>query len=249
MNERATNPNGAVFILAAMLPLAAAGQVATGKYLYTPLDPARPGGIVGRIAATGGPLVAAFAIPPDEPEKVYRAEVAADGRAFAFRGLPANKYDLLLARSDRFHEGLTLTRGENTLTDADRAGIERIVTASEPFFDRKTLHRLEGETGRMTGTARGVCTFLRTKESVGYFDGKTYTDHRRSIKLVWLEDVGPGWQVARTREVFTIMVKPGTGEVSAFHHPGLGRIRVTDSVKDLGTIELDAPPKAGAKEN
>jgi hypothetical protein len=249
VNERATNPNGAVFILAAMLPLAAAGQVATGKYLYTPLDPARPGGIVGRIAATGGPLVAAFAIPPDEPEKVYRAEVAADGRAFAFRGLPANKYDLLLARSDRFHEGLTLTRGENTLTDADRAGIERIVTASEPFFDRKTLHRLEGETGRMTGTARGVWTFLRTRESVGYFDGKTYTDHRRSIKLVWLEDVGPGWQAARTREIFTVMVKPGTGEIPAFRHAALGRIRVTDGVKDVGTIELDAPPKAGAKEN
>lgn len=223
---------------AALWTLVAGAQVATGKYLYTKPDPHATGGIRGRLATARKPLDAVFAMSPDNPGAVYRATLTGDRSGFELAGLPVSKYDLVVALGEVVYEGLTLHRTENTLTDGDRKSIGSILSRSEPFFNVKTLHRLSGQTGRMTGKARAFCTFLRTKKSVGFIDGVVHSEERRSLKLVLLEDVGPGWQVAKTREIYTVMTEPGTGRIPVMYRRKLARIRVTDSVKDLGDIDL-----------
>jgi hypothetical protein len=217
---------------------AAHGQVATGIRLYTKPDPLAGGGIRGRIGSPGQPLTGVFALPPSEPGRVYKAVLGPDKRTFELNGLPAGKYDLLVVFANRAFEGLTLERRVDTLTDEDREGIEDIISRSEPYFNEKHVHRVSGTTGHMTGMARSICTFLRSKSSIGHLDGIVRKEHRRSLKLVLLEHVGPGWQVAKTREVFTVMVPPGTGRTVVQYRRQLRGIRVTDAVRDLGELDL-----------
>jgi len=245
-NDRATMKHAALLALAtlcAAVPSTSA-QVSTGKHLYTKPDKSAKGGIKATIAQPAGRLVDAFAMPAAEPGSVYRARVTgADRAGFVFTGLPVGKYDLLLVFNDAFYEGLTLSRRGSDLSEEDHRAIETIVNKSEPYYLEKTIHRLEGQAGE-AGKARCICTFFRKKASIGFVDGKTYPDHRRSLKLVLLEHVGPGWQVVKTREVHTVMVKPGTGELAHKHRRQLAGIRVLDKMKDLGEINL---AKTGSK--
>jgi hypothetical protein len=223
---------------------AAPGQVSTGAHLYTPPDPSATGGIRGAVTASDKPLVSAYAMPPDLPGSVYKGTVSGTGkREFSFKGLPAGKYDLLLVFEDVFYEGLTLVRKVDDLTAEDRGSIEAIVAKTEPYYGTKKIHRVAGQGGK-NGAARCICTFFRAKESVGFIDGVVYPEHRRSLKLVLLEEVGPGWQVVKTREIHTVMVKPGTGMQDHFYRKVLGGIRVIDKVKDLGDIDLSAESPA-----
>ena len=216
----------------------ASAQVSTGKHLYTKPDRSAAGGIKATIAQPASRLVEAFAMPAAEPGNVYRAHVTGSDRSgFVFTGLPVGRYDLLLVFADAFYEGLTLSRRGSDLSEEDHRAIENIINKSEPYYLEKTIHRLEGRVGD-AGKARCICTFFRKKASVGFVDGKTYPDHRRSLKLVLLEHVGPGWQVAKTREVHTVMVKPGTGDLKHRHRKALAGIRVLDKMKDLGEINL-----------
>ena len=222
---------------------------AVGIHLYTKPDPDAHGGIMGTVAAPAKPLAAVFAIPPDEPRFVYKGTITGpDRRGFRFQGLPVSRYDLMIFFDNVFYEGLTLTRAEDTLTKADRQAIETITMRSETFFNKKTIHRLEGLTGNMTGTARALSVFRRTGFTVDYTwtggrnpgDPGVHSDHRRAVKLIVLEDVGPGWQVKRTREIFTIEVPPSTPPLRSVYRRKLSRIRVTDHLKDLGEINLSA---------
>jgi len=219
-------------------------QVSQSRYLYTAPDPAAAGGIAGKIAVPVAPLVAVLATPSDDPARVYRGGVhVEEGRSFRFTGLPVGKYDLVVVFADAVYEGLTLNRGDvTTLTPTDRQSMEKILVGTEPFYNRKVIHRLEGLTGTMTGRARGFCTFVRTKSALGFIDGVRYPEHRRSFKLVLFEDVGPGWQVAKTRELFVIQVPPNGSqdEVRHVYRRVLGGIRVTDAVKELGELNLSA---------
>ena len=215
------------------------GQVSIGKYLYTKPDPSAEGGIRGQITGRQEPLVAVFALPADEPRFVYKGTVTgSEKKEFKFNGLPIGKYDLLLVFDDSFYEGLTLSRCEDSLLAKDRALIEKIISRSEPYFNKKVINRMLGKTGTMTGKARCICTFFRSKPSTGFSDGKTYTGRRQSLKLVLLEDVGPGWQVTKTREIYSNMVKPDSGIIKHVYRKHLGNIRVIDKVKDMGRIDL-----------
>jgi hypothetical protein len=224
--------------LLGVLCVAVPGQVSTGAYLYTVSDPLATGGIRGTVSAPDKPIMGAYAMPPDQPGSVYRGTVTGKGnRDFSFRGLPSGKYDLLLVFDDAFYEGLTLVRIEDDLVAEDRESIEAIIAKTEPYYGTKKIHRLAGQGGK-SGYARCICTFFRAKESVGFIDGVVYPDHRRSLKLVLLEEVGPGWQVVKTREIHTVMVKPGTGMQDHYYRKALGGIRVIDEVKDIGGIDL-----------
>ncbi len=234
----------AALLLLALASAPARAQVGQSKYLYTAPDPAASGGLRGTVPASEAGLAAVLALPPDEPRFVYKATLS--GPSFAFTGLPARKYDLVVVCGDAVYEGLNLHREASTLTPADTAAIGTIIDKTEPFFNEKTIHRVLGKTGKMEGQARAFCTFLRSKSALGFFDGKEYTDHRRSLKLVLLEDVGPSWQVARTREIFVLQVKPGTGHIRHVYAPGLGGIRVVDSVKDMGVVKFDGQTQAAA---
>jgi len=213
-------------------------EISTSAFLYTNPDPNAGGGIRGEVINPSMPLSGAFALPPSEPRFVYKGEITGENkRSFIVRGLPVEKYDLILVFDRKFYEGLNLHRGENTLTGEDRKGIEKILSESEPFFNVKVIHRIEGVSDPGHGYARGICSFLRTRESTS-LAGTVYTDHRRSLKLLLVQDVGPGWQVERTREIFVAQIKAGKNVYEHVYRKTLGGIRVLDKIKNLGQINL-----------
>lgn len=200
--------------------------------LYTKSDPSSKGGIKGYITSPKLPLVQILAMPPDEPRFVYEGKIMGPNRReFLFEGLPMRKYNLFAIFENKFYEGLELHRDENTLTREDLKKIDYIVQASEPFFTKKVIHRLEGTTGR-GNFARCVCTFLRDRLARGN------SGHRRTFKLIVLKDVGPGWQFVRSRDLYPLFVKPAFGLPQHNYSKTLSKIRVTDHIKDLGKISL-----------
>jgi hypothetical protein len=240
MNARPTALAAAIVL--ATVPLAFA-QVSQSRYLYTAPDPTASGGLSGTIVRPVMPVVAVLAMPPDDPAKVYKATLCGTrSNTFAFTGLPVAKYDLLVVFSEAFCEGLTLSREDNTLAAKDAKSIQTIIEKSEPFFNKKIIHRLAGTLGQMEGKARCICTFLRTRGALGFIDGLNYPEHRRAFKLVLLEDVGPAWQIVRTREIYVTQVPLGSGLDTLPHMfcPKLSSVRVTDAVKDLGNLDLQS---------
>lgn len=210
--------------------------------LYTAPDPSNPGGIQGHILRPRQPIEQILAIPPDEPRLVYQGTIeGSDKQGFRFEGLPMRKYDLVIIYRNSFYEGLQLLRGESTLTDDDKAKIDTSIQKSEPYFPYKIIHRLEGETGR-GNSARAICTYYLDRKSALLFNshegGYSRDDPRRTFKIVILKQVGPGWQIERSRDLFPIWATPGTLKPKHEYRKQLSRIRVADSVKDLGTIDL-----------
>jgi hypothetical protein len=231
-------------ILFALLALCGtlAAQGLERTRLYEEPDPASPGGLKGRISNPAGAIEQILAISTADIEKVYKGEVsAADKSSFQFKGLPVGKYDLLVVYADAFYEGITLVRDKTSLTPEDLQKIEASIQKSEPFFPKKFIHRMEGETGR-GNFARGVVTYFRDKGSellMTTFNGEfKRDDFRRTVKIVVLKDVGPGWQIARARDLYPVWMNPKQALPKHHHAPKLGGIRVADAVKDLGALDL-----------
>lgn len=235
-----------------LLPLLLAAGVAIGatassaplerSRLYTKPDPASPGGISGTISKPSRKIEQVLAIPADAPEKVYLGTI--DGsNGFRFTGLPMRRYDLVVIYDDEIYEGLQLHRGESTLSAEDLKSIDAIIQKSEPFFTKKFIHRVMGETGN-GNMARCICTFLRDKKSTAYMDKEQAAlsksgAFRRDFKLVLLKDVGPGWQISRARSLYPIWDHQKRDTAPGHHFSNsLARVRVADSVKDLGEIDL-----------
>lgn len=224
----------ALGLLAALALAAAPAARAERDRLYSPADASSSGGIEGEIASPSSPILEILAVPPDEPRLVYRGTVTgSDRRSFRFDGLPMRKYDLVVIYDDRFFEGFDLNRGEDTLTTEDRAQINQTIQKAEPYFTVKTIHRLEGTTGR-GNSARCVVTFLRDRSSTNG------SDFRRAFKLVMLKQVGPGWQVVRTRDLYPTWTKPDKARPAHKYVPELSGIRVTDHINNIGKLNLTA---------
>jgi hypothetical protein len=211
------------------------------KRLYTPPDPSATGGIRGSIETPAGTVCQVLAIPSSNPEKVYRGEFSDGNRcAFLLNGLPMDRYDLVVIFENTAYEGLRLTRAENTLTAQDLQQIGETVQRSEPFFTIKTIHRVEGETGR-GNLARAFCTFARDREAEMYAGPVKRKGMRRTNKLVMLQQVGPGWQIARSRDLFPIWIEANEAQRLRPAHqfrPALSGIRVTDQMRDIGALSL-----------
>lgn len=220
-----------VFLLALIVPASAREE----RYrLYSKTDPSDTGGIKGSIVTPSKPLVAILAIPPDEPRLVYNGTISGpDRREFIFKNLPIRKYDLFVIYDDEFYEGLNLHRGDSTLTEEDHAKIKATVDKAEKYFLKKYIHRVEGESGR-GNEARVIVTYLRDKASTNG------SDHRRSFRLLMMKDVGPGWQIARSRDLYPTWTKPQYNNPKHHYVKELGRIRVTDAIKDIGGLRLSA---------
>ncbi len=207
--------------------------------LYTSPDPAASGGITGTIAKPVRPILQVLAMPPDEPQLVYEGKVTGPTRqGFLFENLPMAKYDLFVIYENEFYEGLELTYEPDTLTEKDRQSISYIVNASDPFFNKKVIHRVAGTTGR-GNVAR--CVVTQYRDGPGTVD-QNYVDLkgvvRRTFKLIWLKDVGPGWQVVQKRDLYPVTIKPQYQNPVHHFTEALSRIRVTDQVKNVGAIEL-----------
>ena len=205
--------------------------------LYTAPDPSASGGITGEIAAPAKPIEQIFAMPPDDPTRVYEGKVqGATRQAFRFENLPMARYDLFVVYRADFYEGLELTREADTLTEADREKVRYIVDASDPFFTQKVIHRVAGTTGR-GNSARCVVTMWRDRQTLNP-DDTLITGFRRTFKLIWLKDVGPGWQVVQKRDIYPLTVDGSRMNIPHHFSRVLSKIRVTDSVKELGALDL-----------
>lgn len=231
----------AVLAFTLLFPITAlmAGQ---SSRLYTKSDPAASGGIRAMLTAFTNPVQRAYAINNGNPKLVYRGTVSEDGKEIQFTGLPAAIYDLMLMASDRFYEGCRLARDPDTLTDRDRQAIAFTINKSVPFFNTKKIHRCEGASGR-NGKARCVLQEMRTNTSTqNAATEATGDDYQvRSIKLAFMEDVGEvGWQLVLTREIQRTMVgsQDTRGLLPHYYLPSLGGIRVVDTEKDLGELNL-----------
>ena len=219
--------------------LSAAGAEERSR-LYTATDPAATGGLKGTIVNPARPIVEVLAMPPDEPRFVYKGVITGENRqGFLFQNLPMAKYDLFVIYENEFYEGLELTFEPDTLTDKDRQSITRIVNASDPFFNKKVIHRMAGTTGR-GNFARCVVTQYRDGPGMVKSDDTKLEagKGRRTFKLIWLKDVGVGWQVVQKRDLY-----PTTVELKLLnpphHYSGqLSKIRVTNTVKNLGDVDL-----------
>ncbi len=210
--------------------------------LYTKPDPANVGGLKGRIAKPELPIEQILAMPAENPEELYAGEITGPKRdTFEFKNLPVGKYDLIVIYDLAFYEGFQLHRDANTLTPDDLKKIEATIQKSEPFFPKKFIHRVEGQTGRASA-ARCVCTFFRDHASellLQQFEGKSNRpDFRRTYKLVVLKDVGPGWQIVRARDLYPVWMNPKHALPTHHFSTSLQQIRVADQLKDLGDLDL-----------
>ncbi len=208
------------------------------SHLYTEPDPSAGGGIRGRLEAPTA--VAVFALPVDDWRLVYRGTMESDGRSFAFTGLPVGRYDLVVLCSNAVYEGITLSRSDSTLEEADLKAIEDAVMKSTPFFDTKRILRTAGAGGD-EGKARALIQEVRTRP-VTLQSAEVRNDIQvRSLKLVLTERAGrPGWALVHTREIVRQEVTEGQAKGLLAHRyaPPLGGIRVVDSVKDVGAISV-----------
>lgn len=210
--------------------------------LYKKSDPANTGGIKGSIGSPSLPIEEILAVSADDVEQVYEGEIRGPQRnEFQFTGLPVGKYDLVVIYHAEFHEGLHLNREASSLLPEDLKKINESIQRSEPFFTKKIIHRVEGETGRGQG-ARAVCTYVRDKgPEVTTAQGDATSGQpkgRRTFKLVLLKDVGPGWQIVRARDLYPVWVNPSAPLPMQKFSPALCQIRVADQLKDVGVLQL-----------
>jgi hypothetical protein len=239
-NQRSKTTAWSLGLLAAWALGASAGE---RTRLYTVPDPASSGGIEGRVIHPSRPILEVLAIPPDAPEQVYEGQItSSDSQSFHFSGLPMRIYDLVVIYEGDFYEGLQLRRGESTLTADDQQSIDAAIQKSEPFFLKKSVHRLSGETGD-GNMARCICTYLRDKKSEAYMDKEQAKISatgawRRTFKLLVLKDVGPGWQIVKTRDLYPVWAEPAKAACNHHYSAALQRVRVADSIKNIGDLDL-----------
>ncbi len=212
--------------------------------LYTAPDMSASGGIAGKIINPGMPIVQILAMPPDEPRFVYEGQISGASRQeFAFANLPMAKYNLFVIYENAFYEGLQLSSEADTLTDKDRQSITKIVNDSDPFYNKKIIHRIAGTTGR-GNLARCVVTQYRDGPGTVTADYEALKGQgRRTFKLIWLKDVGVGWQVVQKRDLYPVTVDLRLLKPAHHYSEQLSNIRVTNKVKQLGDIDLSNETK------
>ncbi|MCL1921480.1 MAG: hypothetical protein FWG50_10485 [Kiritimatiellaeota bacterium] len=246
-----------------------------GSKLYTEPDPSASGGIRGALADLPSDLLGVIAVPQRFTDIASRDEIAGgtaaknarnttkeiqisaylasvSGNSFSFRGLPPGKYDLLVVCDNAMYDGILLAREVSTLTDADVKVIKDKVAESNPFFNIKNIQRIEGVPGSY-GKARALGQDMRTLP-VTLQSAEVLTHIQiRSLKIYQFEQIGtaklgPMWAVKRTRELVRQEVGPPDtkGPIPNYFCQALQGIRVSTSVKDIGTVALkqDDPLKA-----
>lgn len=212
--------------------------------LYTAPDTSASGGIVGKIVKPEMPIVQILAMPPDEPRFVYEGRISGASRQeFSFANLPMAKYNLFVIYENAFFEGLQLSSEPDTLTDKDRQSITKIVNESDPFYNKKIIHRIAGTTGR-GNFARCVVTQYRDGPGTVTADYVELKGQgRRTFKLIWLKDVGVGWQVVQKRDLYPVTVDLRLLKPTHHYSEQLSNIRVTNKVKSLGDIDISNDKK------
>lgn len=209
---------------------------------FTKTDASMRGGIKGSIVSPSKPMKVVIAMCYDDPSVVYKATLS--GSSFSFQGLPPAVYDLIVIYDTECWEGMSLMRRDekSTLTREDMFKINNTVEKSEKFYRVKIIHRLEGTTGR-GNKARGVITMLKDIDAASFEYGKGKDQWKHCYKLYILTDVGPGWQVEKSRTIWNDFINRTKEEAypEVKFSKELQRIRVSDYVNDIGEINLTKP--------
>lgn len=211
--------------------------------IYNPPTDA-PGGVRGKVPF---PISDAVLVGADLLS-VYKGTVAADKRSFEFKGIPVGKYDILLFdepgeknQPGAFYSGLSLSVGNVDVPPqfADRL-MERI-HLNDKFFTRFNLAAFSF----IEGNSMALVVIERIKEStITHMDGSIQDHYLRRVELATMELAVDDWKTNATRHVYRAELPRETGKpfLNYVHIPALGKIRIVDTVKDLGLIN----PPAGS---
>ncbi len=207
-----------------------------------------PGGVRGSV---NSPISAAILVGANLTS-IYNGTVSPDKKSFEFRGIPVGKYDILLFdepadknRKGAIYSGLAVTPGHSEVPPqfADRF-MER-TRLNDKFFSRFNIAGFSFT----DGNAIGLAVIERIKESpITHMNGTVQTHYLRRVELATMELAVDDWKTNANRHVYRVEMPTETGKpfLDYIPVPALGRIRVVDSVKDLGQISL--PAVSGSKE-
>lgn len=207
--------------------------VDTAGRIYTLADPAAAGGIEGR--TLHAELTHAIAID-HERLKVFRGDIEGGDKKFRFHGLPVGKYDLVLVTKDgAVYEGLDLGESPDKLPPASKKNIDVRVGKQEAFFNRYILHRA----GIVGDRCYAFVERMRDNPTVKQSGEKLNANVRR-LEVITLDQASDDWQQIDSRHIYREPEKM-TQHPPFLRHAfvaELGSIRVVDSVKQLGILNL-----------
>ena len=181
------------------------------------------------------PLTHAIAVEHDHT-RVFLATLADAGSSFRFPALPVGRYDLvLITRDGRVCEGLDIGGSEPAPDPASRKLLDERVTKADNFFNRWTIHRsgFSGDRAFLFVERLRDRTVLRQSgENLGAF--------LRRFEIIELQSASGDWQMIGTRHLYReeTPVDPPPVFFRPIHLPALGGLRVTDTTRDTGLLNL-----------
>ncbi|MEI8036876.1 MAG: hypothetical protein WCJ14_00665 [Verrucomicrobiota bacterium] len=200
--------------------------------IYTQPGAADTGAIAGKVQ--GAVLTHAIAVERDRT-RVYLAALDANGAGFHFSRLPVGRFDLVLVTKDqRVIEGLGLGAAEVLGEDRARHLAEAVAKA-DSFFNRHTRHRVgfSGEVALVFAERIRDGRILRGS-------GEKLDAALRRLELIELRQADDDWQMVGTRHLYREEAPclPGIPFLAHLQLPALGGLRVGDTPRDLGTLDL-----------
>lgn len=222
-----------VILLAALLAILTPSALADGPgRIYTQVSSADTGVLAGRV--TGAVLTHAIAVERDLT-RVYLATLDRDGAGFHFECLPVGRFDLVLVTTNgRVIEGLGL--GAPEVLDEDRARhLGQAVAKADSFFNRQTQHR-----AGFSAEAALVFTERIRDAQIVRGSGEPLNASLRRLEIIELRRAQDDWQMVNTRHIYREEARrqPGIPFLAHLHLPALAALRVGDSPRNLGTIDL-----------
>jgi hypothetical protein len=222
-----------VSLLVTLLALSAPPACADGPgRIYTKPAAADPGSLSGKVA--GAVLTHAIAVERDRT-RVYLAALDADGAGFRFTNLPVGRFDVVLVTKDnRVVEGLALGPAE-VLESSRSRHLEETVAKADSFFNRHLQHR-----AGITGEVALVLTERIRDGQILRGSGEKIDASLRRLEIIEMRQADDDWQMVATRHLYREEApnQKGTPFLAHLHLPALGGLRIGDTTRDIGTIDL-----------
>ena len=167
-----------------------------------------------------------------------RATSPMAAKAFRISGLSTGKYDLILVtKSGAVFEGVELGEDASKLPAVSVKNAEERINQADTFFNKVTIHR----TGLIEDGEKQLLFVERVRDKeILKQSGEVLKANLRRLEVVELIKAADDWQFLNTRHIYREEAPVGPGMAFFAHRyvPGLGNVRVIDSVKDLGSIAL-----------